>query len=74
MQKYLVLQPILNDMQSLLVTIENKTKEFIQAEYDVTLEMIDLVPTKKEFEGDITLVAFLCFVRLKPTHRSFAID
>ena len=58
MQKYLVLQPILNDMQSLLVTIENKAKEFIQAEYDVTLEMIDLVPTKKEFEGDITLVAF----------------
>lgn len=45
-------------MQSLLLTIENKAKEFIQAEYNVSLETIDLVPTKKEFEGDITLVAF----------------
>jgi arginyl-tRNA synthetase len=45
-------------MQSLLLTIENKAKEFIQAEYNVALETIDLVPTKKEFEGDITLVAF----------------
>jgi arginyl-tRNA synthetase len=45
-------------MQSLLLTIENKAKEFIQAEYNVALENIDLVPTKKEFEGDITLVAF----------------
>jgi arginyl-tRNA synthetase len=45
-------------MQSLLLTIENKAKEFIQAEYNVVLETIDLVPTKKEFEGDITLVAF----------------
>jgi len=52
------LQPILHDMQSLLLTIENKAKEFIQAEYNVALETIDLVPTKKEFEGDITLVAF----------------
>jgi len=52
------LQPILHDMQSLLLTIENKAKEFIQAEYNVVLETIDLVPTKKEFEGDITLVAF----------------
>ena len=58
MQKYLVLQPILHYMQSLLLTIENKAKEFIQAEYNVSLETIDLVPTKKEFEGDITLVAF----------------
>lgn len=58
MQKYLVLQPILHDMQSLLLTIENKAKEFIQADYNVALETIDLVPTKKEFEGDITLVAF----------------
>ena len=45
-------------MQSLLLTIENKAKEFIQAEYNIALETIDLVPTKKEFEGDITLVAF----------------
>ena len=52
------MQPILHDMQSLLLTIENKAKEFIQAEYNVVLETIDLVPTKKEFEGDITLVAF----------------
>ena len=52
------MQPILHDMQSLLLTIENKAKEFIQAEYNVALETIDLVPTKKEFEGDITLVAF----------------
>lgn len=52
------MQPILHDMQSLLLTIENKAKEFIQAEYNVSLETIDLVPTKKEFEGDITLVAF----------------
>lgn len=52
------MQPILHDMQSLLLTIENKAKEFIQAEYNVALENIDLVPTKKEFEGDITLVAF----------------
>jgi len=52
------LQPILHDMQSLLLTIENKAKELIQAEYNVVLETIDLVPTKKEFEGDITLVAF----------------
>ncbi len=52
------MQPILHDMQSLLLTIENKAKEFIQAEYIVALETIDLVPTKKEFEGDITLVAF----------------
>ena len=58
MQKYLVLQPILHYMQSLLLTIENKAKEFIQAEYNVSLDTIDLVPTKKEFEGDITLVAF----------------
>jgi len=52
------LQPILHDMQSLLLTIENKAKELIQAEYNVVLETIDLVPTKKEFEGEITLVAF----------------
>ena len=52
------MQPILHDMQSLLLTIENKAKAFIQAEYNVALETIDLVPTKKEFEGDITLVAF----------------
>jgi len=52
------LQPILHDMQSLLLTIENKAKKLIQAEYNVVLETIDLVPTKKEFEGDITLVAF----------------
>ena len=52
------MQPILHDMQSLLLTIENKAKELIQAEYNVVLETIDLVPTKKEFEGDITLVAF----------------
>lgn len=52
------MQPILHDMQSLLLTIENKAKEFIQAEYNIALETIDLVPTKKEFEGDITLVAF----------------
>lgn len=52
------MQPILHDMQSLLLTIENKAKEFIQAEYNVSLDTIDLVPTKKEFEGDITLVAF----------------
>ena len=52
------MQPILHDMQSLLLTIENKAKEFIQAEYNVALETIELVPTKKEFEGDITLVAF----------------
>lgn len=52
------MQPILHDMQSLLLTIENKAKEFIQAEHNVALETIDLVPTKKEFEGDITLVAF----------------
>ena len=52
------MQPILHDMQSLLLTIENKAKEFIQAEYNVALENIDLVPTKKEFDGDITLVAF----------------
>ena len=45
-------------MQSLLLTIENKAKELIQAEYNVVLETIDLVPTKKEFEGEITLVAF----------------
>jgi arginyl-tRNA synthetase len=45
-------------MQSLLLTIENKAKAFIQTEYNVALETIDLVPTKKEFEGDITLVAF----------------
>ena len=52
------MQPILHDMQSLLLTIENKAKELIQAEYNVVLETIDLVPTKKEFEGEITLVAF----------------
>ena len=52
------MQPILHDMQSLLLTIENKAKAFIQAEYNIALETIDLVPTKKEFEGDITLVAF----------------
>ena len=52
------MQPILHDMQSLLLTIENKAKEFIQAEHNIALETIDLVPTKKEFEGDITLVAF----------------
>ena len=59
------MQPILHDMQSLLLTIENKAKEFIQAEYNVALENIDLVPTKKEFEGDITLVAFSMFRSVK---------
>ena len=61
------MQPILHDMQSLLLTIENKAKEFIQAEYNVALETIDLVPTKKEFEGDITLVAFSMLRSVKAT-------
>jgi len=68
------LQPILHDMQSLLLTIENKAKEFIQAEYNIALETIDLVPTKKEFEGDITLVAFSMLRSVKANPQELCIQ
>ena len=68
------MQPILHDMQSLLLTIENKAKEFIQAEYNIALETIDLVPTKKEFEGDITLVAFSMLRSVKANPQELCIQ
>jgi len=61
-------------MQSLLLTIENKAKEFIQAEYNIALETIDLVPTKKEFEGDITLVAFSMLRSVKANPQELCIQ
>lgn len=43
------------DIQQIL---DSKAKEIIKNLYDVTVDNIELQPTRKDFEGDITLVIF----------------
>ncbi len=48
--------------------IAEKAKELLNSNYNVTIEDIELQPTRKDFEGDITLVVFplLRHVRTNP--------
>lgn len=56
-------------MELLHENIKKQAIAHVLAEYGVTLSTVDLVPTKKEFVGDITLVAFsmLKLVKANPT-------
>ena len=38
--------------------IKNKISDFLISKYDINLEKIEIFKTKKEFEGDITVVIF----------------
>lgn len=56
-------------MELLHENIKKQAIAHVLAEYGVTLSTVDLVPTKREFVGDITLVAFsmLKLVKANPT-------
>lgn len=43
------------DIQQIII---KKAKEAIQKQYDASVDEIELQPTRKDFEGDITLVVF----------------
>ncbi|SEA13430.1 arginine--tRNA ligase [Psychroflexus halocasei] len=49
-------------------SIENSVKDYLQKKYEVTVESFEFQQTRKEFEGDITLVVFplLRYVKTNP--------
>lgn len=50
------------DIQQILT---QKAKEALKKNYDVSVETIELQPTRKDFEGDITLVVFPLLKHIK---------
>ncbi|ASV29344.1 arginine--tRNA ligase [Maribacter cobaltidurans] len=47
------------------VVLEAKVKEAISSHYGVTLESVEFQPTRKDFEGDITVVVFPMLKQVK---------
>lgn len=45
---------------SIQETIEQQVKNAVSQVYKISLEQVEFQPTRKDFEGDITLVTFLC--------------
>ncbi len=57
-KKYVVLQLQRRTSMNIEQELTEKVKEAVQALYNVTLPGIEFQPTRKDFEGDITLVIF----------------
>ena len=55
-------------MQSLTQQISEALKPYLKETFDVTVSQFDFQATRKEFEGDLTLVVFslLRFIKLNP--------
>ena len=50
---------------SLESKLASHVKDAVQKHYDVAIETIEFQPTRKDFEGDITLVVFPLLKQVK---------
>ncbi|MCM4160404.1 arginine--tRNA ligase [Antarcticibacterium flavum] len=50
---------------SIQQAIEQQVKKAVKSIYDVTLETVEFQPTRKDFEGDVTLVTFPMLRQIK---------
>ncbi len=66
-EKCLVLHLQLNDIMNLQELLKEKVDAAVKAEFGHTLPTLEFQPTRKDFEGDITLVLFPMLRYIKGT-------